>query len=218
MLALLRRERSEPARSPQPGTAQLGELVDQVTKIGRARAARDRGRGAAAAPGRRAGSLPDRAGGAHEHGQARWSRDCARRSEVRRARAGDRGGRRRSWRPRERRRARTDRHAGARDDLWRRAGGRRPPGGRLRGAGAPSDVRDSATIRVLLVDDQALVRGGFRSILEGQDDLQVVGEASDGVEAIEQGLRTAPDVILMDIRMPRLDGIERPAACSASRA
>jgi DNA-binding NarL/FixJ family response regulator len=63
-------------------------------------------------------------------------------------------------------------------------------------------------IRVLLVDDQALVRGGFRSILEGQDDLEVVGEASDGLEAIEQALVASPDVILMDVRMPRLDGIE----------
>jgi DNA-binding NarL/FixJ family response regulator len=63
-------------------------------------------------------------------------------------------------------------------------------------------------IRLLLVDDQALVRGGFRSILEGQDDLEVVAEASDGVEAIEQALVTNPDVALMDVRMPRLDGIE----------
>jgi DNA-binding NarL/FixJ family response regulator len=63
-------------------------------------------------------------------------------------------------------------------------------------------------IRVLLVDDQALVRGGFRSILEGQDDIDVVGEASDGLEAVEQAKRLQPDVLLMDIRMPRLDGIE----------
>ena len=63
-------------------------------------------------------------------------------------------------------------------------------------------------IRVLLVDDQALVRGGFRSILEGQDDIEVVGEASDGQEAIEHALRVKPDVLVVDIRMPRLDGIE----------
>jgi DNA-binding NarL/FixJ family response regulator len=63
-------------------------------------------------------------------------------------------------------------------------------------------------IRVLLADDQALVRGGFRSILDGQDDIEVVGEAADGAEAVEQAIRAAPDVILMDIRMPRLDGIE----------
>ena len=63
-------------------------------------------------------------------------------------------------------------------------------------------------IRVLLADDQALVRGGFRSILEGHDDIDVVGEAADGAEAVEEALRTAPDVVLMDVRMPRLDGIE----------
>ncbi|GAA2392798.1 response regulator transcription factor [Dactylosporangium salmoneum] len=62
-------------------------------------------------------------------------------------------------------------------------------------------------IRVLLVDDQALVRGGFRSILDGQDDIEVVGEAADGMEAIDRALVLLPDVILMDIRMPRMDGI-----------
>jgi DNA-binding NarL/FixJ family response regulator len=63
-------------------------------------------------------------------------------------------------------------------------------------------------IRVVLADDQALVRGGFRSILEGQDDIQVVAEAADGAEAVEATLRTGADVVLMDIRMPRMDGIE----------
>ena len=63
-------------------------------------------------------------------------------------------------------------------------------------------------IRVLIVDDQALVRGGFRSILDGQDDIEVVGEAADGKEAIEATRALLPDVILMDIRMPRLDGVE----------
>jgi DNA-binding NarL/FixJ family response regulator len=62
-------------------------------------------------------------------------------------------------------------------------------------------------IRVLLADDQALVRGGFRSILEGQPDMEVVGEAADGAEAVELALATRPDVIVMDIRMPKLDGI-----------
>jgi DNA-binding NarL/FixJ family response regulator len=62
-------------------------------------------------------------------------------------------------------------------------------------------------IRVLLADDQALVRGGFRSILEGQPDMDVVAEAADGVEAVELALATRPDVVVMDIRMPRLDGI-----------
>lgn len=63
-------------------------------------------------------------------------------------------------------------------------------------------------IRVLVVDDQALVREGFQAILESQPDCEVVATAKDGVEAIEQTLELAPDVVLMDIRMPRLDGVE----------
>ena len=63
-------------------------------------------------------------------------------------------------------------------------------------------------IRLLLVDDEAMVRTGLRLILETEDDLRVVGEASNGVEAIEQATRLQPDVILMDVRMPRMDGVE----------
>ena len=64
------------------------------------------------------------------------------------------------------------------------------------------------TIRVLLADDQAMIRGGLRLILEDQPDISVIAEASDGVEAIAQARRLRPDVCLVDIRMPRLDGIE----------
>jgi DNA-binding NarL/FixJ family response regulator len=63
-------------------------------------------------------------------------------------------------------------------------------------------------IRILLADDQALVRGGFRMILEAEPDLEVVGEAADGSEVVERALETRPDVVLMDVRMPALDGIE----------
>ena len=63
-------------------------------------------------------------------------------------------------------------------------------------------------IKVLLVDDQALVRAGFRMILDAEEDIQVVGEATDGYGAIDSAKRLAPDVVLMDIRMPGLDGIE----------
>jgi len=63
-------------------------------------------------------------------------------------------------------------------------------------------------IRVIVADDQALVRAGFRAILEGQDDLDVVGEAADGAAAIALARELHPDVVLMDIRMPGLDGIE----------
>jgi DNA-binding NarL/FixJ family response regulator len=64
------------------------------------------------------------------------------------------------------------------------------------------------SVRVLLVDDQTLVRVGFRRILELEDDLEVVGEAGDGLQAIDSARRLKPDVILMDIRMRELDGIE----------
>ena len=75
-------------------------------------------------------------------------------------------------------------------------------------------------ISVLLVDDQALVRSGFRLILDAQDDMEVVGEASDGRAAVEEAARLHPDVVLMDVRMPEVDGIaatrtivgERPEA------
>jgi DNA-binding NarL/FixJ family response regulator len=63
-------------------------------------------------------------------------------------------------------------------------------------------------IRVLIADDQALVRAGFRMILDAEEDIDVVGEASEGAEAVEQTKRLDPDVVLMDIRMPELDGIE----------
>jgi DNA-binding NarL/FixJ family response regulator len=64
------------------------------------------------------------------------------------------------------------------------------------------------TIRVLLCDDQALVRSGFQMILEAQPDIEVVGEAGDGREAIDLANRLGPHVILMDVRMPNLDGVE----------
>jgi len=63
-------------------------------------------------------------------------------------------------------------------------------------------------IKVLLADDQALVRAGFRALLDAQDDISVVGEASDGASAVRLAARERPDVVLMDIRMPGLDGLE----------
>ena len=63
-------------------------------------------------------------------------------------------------------------------------------------------------IRILLADDQALVRAGFRALLDAEDDMQVIGEAVDGHEAVRLVTRLIPDVVLMDIRMPRCDGLE----------
>jgi DNA-binding NarL/FixJ family response regulator len=64
------------------------------------------------------------------------------------------------------------------------------------------------TTRVLVADDQSMVRAGFRMLLAGEDDIEVVAEASNGLEAIEKAARYDPTVILMDIRMPELDGLE----------
>ncbi|HEX3980173.1 MAG TPA: response regulator transcription factor, partial [Acidimicrobiales bacterium] len=64
------------------------------------------------------------------------------------------------------------------------------------------------TIRVLLVDDQALLRQGFRMILDQEADIEVVGEAANGEEAVALAQRTHPDIVLMDVRMPEVDGVE----------
>lgn len=64
------------------------------------------------------------------------------------------------------------------------------------------------TIRVVVADDQAMVRAGFQMLLAGEPDIDVVGEASNGREAVERSLRLRPDLVLMDIRMPELDGLE----------
>jgi DNA-binding NarL/FixJ family response regulator len=76
------------------------------------------------------------------------------------------------------------------------------------------------TISILLVDDQELLRMGFRMVLDAQDDLEVIGEAGDGDEALGVVLDRAPDVVLMDVRMPRTDGVEatRQIVSSGSRS
>jgi DNA-binding NarL/FixJ family response regulator len=77
-------------------------------------------------------------------------------------------------------------------------------------------VTDSPATSLLLVDDQPMLRMGYRMILEAQPDLHVVGEAGNGLEAIEETSRLCPDVVLMDVRMPELDGVQATERIVAS--
>jgi DNA-binding NarL/FixJ family response regulator len=74
------------------------------------------------------------------------------------------------------------------------------------------------TLRVAIVDDQHLVRAGFRMILEAEDDVEIVGEAGDGIGAVDLVRREQPDVVLLDIRMPHMDGIDATRQIAASGA
>jgi len=94
-------------------------------------------------------------------------------------------------------------------------------GGQGGGDNIPSPARGGGQgggIRILIVDDQALVRAGFRMILDAQPDLEVVGEAADGSTAIDAVRTLRPDVVLMDIRMPGVDGIEATRRLSEAGA
>src|SRR5262245_9517983 len=102
-------------------------------------------------------------------------------------------------------------HAGTRARPGRIVQRRATRGREMAGAGsAPAPWRKSllVTLTVVLVDDQPLVRAGFRTILESAADIQVLGEAGDGSEGVTLVRATRPDVVLMDVRMPHVNGIE----------
>ena len=204
MLGILRK--SEPDLAPSPSLRRVDELVEQVRSAGLDATLSGRGRAGRAPAGPRHVGLPDRAGGVDQRAPLRARRDRGRDRELR-ARAAARGPRRRRAGERPRRHARVRprdrRHARARRAVRRRA--RRRPGVRRR---LPRPCEASAVIRVVVADDQALVRAGLKMVLDAEADIEVVGEAADGEEVLGVVRRTRPEVVLMDIRMPVLDGLE----------
>ena len=204
-------DHEQPSLAPQPTLSGLEDLLEQVRAAGLEVELEVVGEQPRAVAGARALRLPDRAGGAHQHAAARRRRARDRDAPLRPGRGDRRGPRRRIGATvhERRQRARPDRHARTRRDLRRPGRGRTRRRRRLpRHRPAAALLGRAMTIRVLLCDDQALVRDGFRMILNAQEGIEVVAEAGDGAEAVELTKRLLPHVVLMDVRMPGMNGIE----------
>ena len=213
MLGVLREIEEGPDLAPQPGLAGLDGARPAGARRGPAGDRAGGGRAPAAVADRRPPGVPHRAGGPHERPQARRPRPrpggrCATSRASCVLEVSDDG---RGYDP--------DTDGGGHGLVGMRervavCGGELTAGRRARGRASASVARlpveqgAPRVIRVLIADDQALVRDGFGMILDAQADIEVVGGAADGREAIEQARELRPDVILMDIRMPEVDGIE----------
>ena len=209
LLGILRSDMSEAELEPQPGMASLETLVARTRLAGLPVELTVEGEGVKLAPGLDLAAYRvvqealtnalKYAGPAHAWVTVRYLRDALELEISNDGRSPERqngsGG------------ARARRHARARIALRRLRGGRAAPRTRIRRP-RPTAAGRSRMIRVLIADDQALVRGGFRLILQAQPDMEVVGEAEDGRLALQLARELRPDVVLMDIRMPELDGIE----------
>ena len=196
--------------SSRPSPASTARRARRARRSRRAaRTPSRRGRRRAPPARRRPLRVPDRAEGltnSLKHAQASRADVTVRYGPdgwgSRSRRRGRRSAERRAW-PRPRRRPR------ARQDLRRRDGCRHCTRRRFRPQRAtPGRSGRAMRIRVLVADDQSLVRGGFRMLLAGEPDIEIVAEASNGLEAVEKAARFQPTVVLMDIRMPELDGLE----------
>ena len=205
VLGVIRNEGDAPL-APQAELAELPRLVAGVRSPGFDAELVDRLDGAV--PGRAAqfAALPHRAGGAHQRRAARGRDDGGGRRRAPRRRAPRHRRRRRRGRAGLTRGQRHPRHARAGGAPRRVRGGRRLAARRHARDGA-APVGSDAVIRVALADDQLLVRAGFRALLQAEDDIEVVGEASSGEELLALVRRDPVDVVLMDIRMPGGDGL-----------
>ena len=216
LLGVLRQDgQTRGSLAPAPGLADLDSLVSQVQDTGLRVWIKVDGQRGPVPPRHRPVGVPDHPGGAHQRDQARGL-PVRYRHDLLSRRRGDRGDRRQGPSCARRRcRARQER-LGPRDHRHARAGRgvrravhrRSRARWRLPGAGPVPGTGGGRLIRVVVADDQALVRGGFRVLVDSAPDLQVVGEASDGTEAVALARKQQPDVVLMDIRMPHLDGLE----------
>ena len=231
ILNVLRQADDADPTQPVPGTAQLETLIAGARRAGLDTTLTVTGEPGPAAGRRGPGRLPHRPGVADQRHPARRPGHRRGLARLRPRRAADRRDRHRPrpghgpGRPGRGpgRRARPGRHARTRGHSGREAGDRPRPGGRLpgRGPAAPQrhphrrQGRGMAMIRVLLADDQALIRAGFHVLIDAADDLQVVGEALDGAQAVDLARRERADVVLMDIRMPGVDGLEATRRISA---
>ena len=207
-LGMMRGGAAGAERAPQPTLADLDALVAEMRAAGMRVDVRVEGDARPLADGIDRSRVPDRPGGAHQHDPARRARADPRHRRVRRGRPGARDRRRRpagSARRRARAGSGPRGHARARPALRRRA--RRAPARRPRLRGAGADPAGDMSLRVLLVDDHALARAAYRMVLDPEPDIEIVGEAADGRQAIHAAARLHPDVVLMDVRMPELDGI-----------
>ena len=215
LLGMLRKDDDPRALSPQPGLGQLTALIDSLQDAGLACERRTIGKETDLTPGidlvgYRVVEAALRAAAAGP----RPTQPCDRPLRAARSRAGD------PWRPADS----APQHdlcstGGARRALPRRAQRRARPR-RLRAA-CPSALRSGSagvTVTVLIADDQALVRTGFRMILETDPEIQVAAEAGDGAQAVDACRRIRPDIVLTDIRMPVMDGLEATRRVLATEA
>ena len=209
------RDDSDPLDGP-PTLRRIGDLVRSAREAGLDATLTVEGEPVDMAGRAGARGVPRRAGGAHERVEARRAgpRRGDRPLRALGGRPGDHRRRCGGHRARARRRRRRPRHRGharARRPLRRqRRGGPRARRRVRRARPAPRHGSSGGLmpIKVLLVDDQQLIRAGFRMILGAEPDIEVVGECANGVQAVDSAARLEPDVVLMDIRMPEMDGIE----------